>query len=67
MTVKAQIFEMVNLIPDGELSVILEVVKRFVPIDLEDVATADDIAAHNAAMKEYEAGETIAHNAIDWT
>ena len=66
MTVKAQIFEMVDRIPDSELPTVLEVVKHFVPVDIEDFATAEDINAHNAAMKEYEAGETISHEVIDW-
>lgn len=66
MTVKAQIFEMVDRIPDTELPIILEVVRRFVPVDIDDIATAEDLAAHRAAMKEYEAGETVSHEAIDW-
>ena len=48
MTVKAQIFEMVDRIPDSELPTVLEVVKHFVPVDIEDFATAEDINAHNA-------------------
>lgn len=66
MTVKTQIFEMVERIPDAELPTVLEVVRHFVPISLEDVASAEDLAAHDAAMREYRAGETVAHDAIDW-
>ena len=66
MTVKTQIFEMADRIPDAELPTVLEVVKHFVPISLEDVATAEDLAAHDAAMREYKAGETVAHDAINW-
>lgn len=66
MTVKAQILEIVNLIPDTELPTVLEVVKHFVPVTLEDVASAEDLAAHTVAMKEYAAGETVPHEAIDW-
>ena len=66
MSVKAQITEMVNLIPEAELPTVLELVRHFVPVNLDDVATADDLAAHDAAMKEYRAGETVAHNAINW-
>lgn len=66
MTVKAQILEMVDRIPEGELPIILEVVKRFVPVDSEDIATAEDLAAHAEAMREYAAGETISHDAIKW-
>lgn len=66
MTVKAQILEMVDLIPDNELAILLEVVKRFVPVDLDDIMTEDDIMAHNVAMKEYMAGETVSHDEINW-
>lgn len=66
MSVKAQIAQMMDLIPETELPTVLEVVRHFVPINLEDIATADDIAAHNEAMREYRAGETVAHEAINW-
>lgn len=66
MTVKAQILEMINLVSDDELPILLEVVKRFVPVDREDVVTADDIIAHNTAIKEYMAGETVSHDEINW-
>ena len=36
------------------------------PYNLEDIATAEDLAAHDTAMKEYSAGETVPHDAIDW-
>jgi hypothetical protein len=35
-------------------------------LGLEDVATADDLAAHDAAVGEHRAGETVPHDAIDW-
>ncbi len=63
MTVKAQIINMVDLVPEEELPILLEVVKRFAS---DDIATPEDIAAHIAALKEFAAGETIPHNAIDW-
>ena len=66
MTVKAQILEMINLVSDDELPILLEVVKRFVPVGGEDAVTADDMIAHNAAMKEYLAGETVSHDEINW-
>ena len=66
MTVKTQILEMVDRIPDAELPIVLEVVRHFVPVSLEDIATVEDLAAHDTAMKEYRAGETVPHDAIDW-
>ena len=66
MTVKAQIVEMINFIPDRELPIILEVVKRFIPKEDDTFATSDDLKAHRLAMEEYERGETISHDVIDW-
>lgn len=66
MTVKAQILEMINLVSDDELPILLEVVKRFVPVGEEDTVTTDDMIAHNAAMKEYLTGETVSHDEINW-
>lgn len=66
MSVKTEITEMVNLIPEAELPIILEVIRHFVPFDSEDMVTEDDIAAHDEAMREYEAGETVEHDAINW-
>ena len=66
MTVKAQIIEMVNLIPDGELSTVLDVLRHFVPVGPDDIASEDDIASHIVAMAEYDAGETVPHEAINW-
>ena len=44
----------------------IAVVKHFVPVGLEDVASADDLEAHDTAIREYKAGETVAHAEIDW-
>lgn len=66
MTVRNQLLQMIESVPDGELPILLEVVRRFVPVDVDDIATADDLEAHRVAMEEYANGETIAHNAINW-
>lgn len=67
MSVKTQITKMVDLIPEAELSVVLDVVRHFVPVtDADDIATADDFAAHNEAMLEYSAGEAVEHDSINW-
>ena len=66
MSVQAQITEMVNMIPEQDLPTVLEVVRHFVPVDPDDVVTEDDLAAHDAAMTEYFAGETVSHDAINW-
>ena len=66
MTVKAQIMEMMDFVPDRELPILLEVVKRFIPNDADDRMTDDDLNAHRLAMQEYRNGETVSHSEINW-
>ncbi|MBO6303847.1 MAG: phosphoribosylaminoimidazolesuccinocarboxamide synthase [Selenomonadaceae bacterium] len=66
MTVKAQLLNMVEFVPEKELPIILEVVRHFVPSGIDDTASPDDIIAHKTAMQDYALGETISHNDIDW-
>ena len=66
MTVKAQIIDMMDKIPDNELMILLEVIRHFVPVEADDSATQDDLNAHMTAMQEYANGETISHDSIDW-
>lgn len=66
MSVKNQLLQMIEFVPEGELPILLEVVRRFVPVDADDIATEDDLKAHKLAMEEYASGETIAHEAINW-
>ena len=66
MTVKAQIVEMMDFVPDRELPILLEVVKRFIPNDADDRMTDDDLNAHRLAMQEYRNGETVSHSEINW-
>lgn len=61
---KAQITELLNYVPDSAFPSLLEVVKRF--IDEDDIATPEDIAAHEKAVKEYQAGEAIPFCQINW-
>ena len=66
MTIKSQLLQMIDYVPESELPIILEVVRKFIPADADDIATAEDIEAHEAAMEEYEKGELIPHDAINW-
>ena len=66
MSVKNQLLQMIEFVPEVELPILLEVVRHFVPVDVDDIATEDDLTAHKAAMAEYAAGETISHNQINW-
>ena len=66
MSVKAQLFQTIDMIPEADLSILLEVARRFVPIDIDDIATPDDLLAHEIAMQEYENGEAVSFDEIDW-
>lgn len=65
MTAKAQIIGMLDHVPVAEMPVLLEVVRRFAEDDA--ILTADDIRAHEKALREYAAGETVSHEDMDWT
>ena len=61
--IRNQLVEVIDILPETEQSLLLEIARRFVP---DDVATLDDLAAIEAARAEYAAGETIPHDAINW-
>lgn len=58
-----QLVQMLDSLPETDQMLVLEIVKRFVP---DDVATPADLDAIRAARKEYAAGETVGHDAINW-
>ena len=64
MSVRNQLLQVFDELPEREQKLLFHIALQFVPDD--DIATADDLAAHAEAMKEYEAGETIPHDQIDW-
>lgn len=66
MSVKAQIMEMMDFVPDRELPILLEVVKHFIPSDADDHMTENDLNSHRCAMQEYKSGETVSHSEINW-
>jgi len=60
MTARAQMMSMVELIPETEIPLIIEVLKRFISYEAdEDIATPDDIIAIEEGEKEYMAGQTL--------
>ena len=61
--VKNQLADVIDCLPETELMLLLEIAKRFVT---DEFASPDDIAAHEAAILDYERGETINHSDIDW-
>ena len=61
--VKQQAFRVFDFLTDRDQHLVFELIKSLAP---DDIATSEDIAAHNAAVKEYERGETISHDDINW-
>lgn len=61
--IRNQLVEMIDCLPEQEQVLVFEIVKRFVP---DDVATADDLQAIQAAREEYARGETVSHDALNW-
>lgn len=60
MTARAQMMNMIELLPDTEIPLVIEVLKRFISYEVDDTtATPDDIRAIEEGEKEYAAGETI--------
>lgn len=61
--VRNQLVNMIDYLPEQEQMLLLEIVKRFVS---DEIATADDLQAIEAARAEYANGETVSHDAINW-
>lgn len=64
--IRKQLIQTIEMIPENLIPTMLEIATRFT-IDMDDLATPDDIAAHEEGMKEYYAGELISHEDIDWS
>lgn len=60
MTARAQMMNMLEFLPDTEIPLVIEVLKRFITYEVDDtIATPDDILAIEQGEKEYANGETI--------
>jgi len=62
--VRNQLVDMIDYLPEREQLLVLEIVKRFIP---DDVATLEDLADIEAANAEFERGEFVRHEDIDWS
>ncbi|MDR1735436.1 MAG: hypothetical protein LBR85_01015 [Oscillospiraceae bacterium] len=54
--VRNQLVGMIDCLPEADQILLVEIVRRFIP---DDVATPDDIIAHNQSVEEYRRGETV--------
>ena len=58
---KQQAFSTFDLLTEREQNLIFELIISLAP---DDIATADDIAAHAAAMEDFERGDCVRHEDI---
>jgi len=61
--IREQLVSMIDCLPETEQSLLLEIVRRFLP---DDIATPDDLEAIQTARAEYARGQTVPHEAINW-
>ena len=61
--VRNRLVDMIDYLPEQEQLIIFEIVKRFIP---DDVATPEDLADIKTANEEFERGEFVSHEDIDW-
>jgi len=64
MSATAQnIAQMYDQLSEREQSIIAELISRLLP---DDVATPADLTAIAKSQEDYERGETVSHNDINW-
>lgn len=63
LSIREQLDEMIDCLPEQEQILLFEIVKRFVP---DDTASAADLKDIQTARTEYSRGETISHESINW-
>ncbi|MCL2030231.1 MAG: hypothetical protein FWG93_01665 [Oscillospiraceae bacterium] len=61
--VRNQLDAMIDCLPDTEQTLLLEIVKRFLP---DDVATPEDLEDIRTANEEFARGEFVRAKDIDW-
>ena len=66
MTARAQAVNMLEYVPDTAMPILLEVIRRFISYDSDDIATPDDLQAIREYEREKAAGVTISHDDINW-
>ena len=66
MTARSEVIKLMEHVLDSEMEILLEVIWRFIPAP-DDIANPEDIAECEQAMREYKAGNLVAHEDIDWS
>ena len=63
VAMKQQAFQVFDMLTEREQKLVFELIHSLAP---DDIATPDDIASHITAMEEYQRGETVSHDDINW-
>ena len=61
--VRNQLVNLIDCLPEQEQLLVFEIVRRFIP---DDVATPEDLADIKRADEEFERGEFVREEDIDW-
>ena len=61
--VREQLDAMIDNLNERDQNLLLEIVCRFLP---DDIATPQDLEDIAQARREYQAGETVSHDSINW-
>lgn len=60
---KSQLLNVIDDLQEPEINLLLQIAVRFAD---DTVASSDDLEAIRQSEKEYAAGETVSHDAINW-
>jgi len=63
VAVRNELVETIDFLEESELALLLEIARRFMP---DDVATPEDILDIQLADEEFERGEYVLHDEIEW-
>jgi len=61
--VRSELVEAIDFLEESELALLLEIARRFIP---DDVATQEDIFDIQLADEEFECGEYVLQEDIEW-
>lgn len=60
---RQQLHEIIDIVDPNELNILYRLLVKFIP---EDNPTPDEIEAIRIGREEFERGETVSHNDINW-
>ena len=61
--IREQLNAMIDNLTERDQTLLLEIVCRFLP---DDIATPQDLEDITTARREYQSGETVSHEEINW-